>query len=120
MFSDWSKNLIRSRIEINLTETCIITRWSETANSVYGTPERSVASQVEAKCFLTSTSRASDAMITDADKGRVFYMLQLPHDTDIEDGDTVTVKGEDYETKQVIRSQSVDVMRQALLVKAGS
>lgn len=120
MLSNFAKNVIRSRIENNLTKTCTVTRYIETVDPVLGIPEKSLQSQTNYACFLTRVGRSGSELVLEADQGRVFYMLQLPYDADIEDGDTVTIDSEDYETKQVFRSQSVDVMRQAMVVKVGS
>lgn len=120
MLPDWLKANIRQQIETNLTQSCTIERYEDVASANLGAPKRRFVSAIESACFLTKEQGQADTMLNEADKGRVFYTLQLPYNTDIQDGDTVLIDGESYETRQVLRSQSQDVMRQARLVKAGS
>ncbi len=121
MYPAWILAQLRASINDELMDTCTIIRYGDAVNDDYGLAVRSIVSETSSACALTRASRATNQdMITHADKGRAFYMLSMPYDTDIQDGDTIIVASEDYETKQVIRSHSNDVMRQALLVKAGS
>lgn len=120
MLPDWVKAIVRQQIDENLSQSCTIERYEDVASSGLGAPKRRLVSSFECACFLTKEQGQADSKLNEADKGRVFYMLQLPYDADIRDGDTVLIAGESYETRQVLRSQSQDVMRQARLVKAGS
>lgn len=116
---------VRARVERHLTQTCQIER-KTFATDEYG--DRSLASTlvIPSACFLTKVSRSSAQETAGADLGRVYYNLHLPYDTDIRDGDevviidAVTAAEERYTVDQAIRSQGVNVMRQAVLIKAGS
>lgn len=116
---DFVLRTLRARVNANLVDMCIIERYEDSLDA-YGNPERSLVSSTEYRCYLIRTDRSAGDMITEADVGRVFYELQLPYDADIADGDTVLIDSERYETMQVYRNQSVDVMRQARLVKQGA
>lgn len=119
MFGDRTLAMIRSRINRNLTQTCTITRNVQTVDA-YGALSVSSSSSTSSECFLTKMSRATPELLNEQDLSRVFYELHVPYDTDIDDNDVVTIDGETYRTVQVHRSQSVNVMRQAILVKVGA
>lgn len=119
MLNDWLKGRVREQVGVHLTMTCTIRRKTQTI-SEYGGQTDGPTLEITSACFLTRANRNSADMINAADQGRVFYMLHLPYDTDIEDGDDVVVDGETYYTEQVYRSQSLNIMRQALVVKQGS
>jgi hypothetical protein len=103
----------------HLTQTCTIERRTF-STSDYGGETEGPTLVITSDCYLTRATRSGGDMINAADQGRVFYMLHLPYDVDIEDGDEVVVDSERYRTEQVYRDQSVGVMRQALVVKEGS
>lgn len=116
MLPDWLSNQIRSTINTHLSETCRIERWSDSVGD-YGEPVRSLDYATDATCYLTRLNRESDGMVTEAERSETRYMLQLPHDADIRDGDVVIVNDERYQVAQVHRSMSQQVMRQAIVIK---
>lgn len=112
-------------IEKNLTQTCRIERYTYGEDSLGGRAVTGTEIVYEGKCFLTRVNRSGADMVAAAEQGRVYYTLNLPYDADIQDQDAVFIilengAEEAYETAQVIRRQSVDVMRQAMIVRAGS
>lgn len=119
MFSNFTKSRVRSRINQNLTQTCTITRNVQTVDA-YGALSVTSSSSTTSKCFLTRLQRNAPELLNEQDLSRVYYSLHLPYDTDIDDNDVVTISGETYRTVQVYRDQSVDVMRQAIVVKVGA
>lgn len=110
---------IRNRINENLIQTCTITRSVQDVDA-YGAISTVSSSSTTSACYLTRMSRTAPELLNEQDLSRVYYSLHVPHDTDLEDGDVVTIAGETYRTVQVYRSQSVDVMRQAIVVKEGA
>ncbi len=121
MLNDRLKNQVRARIEKHLTQTCVIRR-REYATDSYGNEVEFARTQITSACFLTVLRRYAGNRVAAEDLGRVYYTLHLPYDTDIQDNDEVEVDGDTtvYRVEQAIRSQGVDVMRQAIVVKAGS
>lgn len=119
MLSNNTRNLVRARINQNLTLTCTITRNVQDVDA-YGALSVASTSSTTSKCFLTRLQRSSPELLNEQDLSRVFYELHLPYDTDIDDNDIVTIGGETYRTVQVYRDQSVNVMRQAVVVKVGA
>ena len=119
MLSTRLKGRVRQKVEQNLTMSCTIERpqWGQ---DDYGGREGLPPLTSTSACFLTRLTRTGADMINAADQGRVFYMLHLPWDADIEDGDEVVIDGERYRVEQAIRQQSVQVMRQAVVVLQGS
>lgn len=121
MLPDWLKQTIRAQINGHLVQTCTIERYVDAASTNLGAPKRVLKWSVESPCFLKKESmNTANPLVNEADKGKVFYELELPYDTEIADGDSVIVDGERYETRQVLSRQSQDVMVQARLVKVGS
>lgn len=124
MLTTMMKDQARRAVERNLTQRCRIERYQYSAGDLGG--QTVVGTQViDSACFLTRVSRTAADLVAAAEQGRVFYTLHLPYDTDIQDQDAVFLileNGDEiaYETVQVIRDQGVGVMRQAVLVKAGS
>lgn len=51
------------------------------------------------------------------DAARAYYQLTVPHNADIDDGDTVTISGADYEVMQAHAAQSSRMVRRALIVR---
>ena len=119
MFSDFTRKTIRNRIQDHLIQTCEIQRRSFTQDDFGGSTALPVQSTTES-CFLTRLTRAGQDMVQDADKGRIFYELQLPFDADIQDNDRVVIDTITYEVAQAVRANSNDVMRQAIVMKVGS
>jgi len=119
MLSTRLKGMVRQRVEQNLTQSCTIERPQWGVDDYGGRVALSPLTSTS-DCFLTRMTRTGADMINAADQGRVFYMLHLPWDTDIEDGDEVVIDGERYRVEQAIRQQSVQVMRQAVVVLQGS
>jgi hypothetical protein len=118
------KSQVRRQVEANLPQRCRIERYTYAAGSLGG-QEIAGTQVIESACFLTRVTRSAADLVAAAEQGRVFYTLHLPYDTDIQDQDAVflilnTGAEIKYETVQVIRNQGVDVMRQAIVVKAGS
>ena len=123
MLSDRLRGKARLRVEQNLTETCTIERPQSGQDEYGGAMDLPPVSTTSA-CHLSRMSRNSADMVAMADQGRVYYMLHLPWDADIEDGDEVVMYdgGRElrYRVEQALRQQSVQVMRQAVVVLAGS
>lgn len=119
MLSTRLQGMVRQRVEQNLTQSCTIERPDWGTDEYGGRVELPPATSTS-DCFLTRKNRSSADMINAADMGRVFYMLHLPWDADIEDGDVVVIDDERYRVEQAIRQQSVQVMRQAVVVLQGS
>lgn len=119
MYPAFVLNMLRARINENLVDTCTIERYQDVSDA-YGAPVRTLVSSTSSACYLIRKQASSNGMVTGADQSMVNYELQLPYDADIEDGDSVVLDGERYETVQVYRNQSQNVMRQAELVKAGA
>jgi len=118
------KNQVRKQIETHLTQTCRIERYTYGSGSLGGRTKTGTQ-VITTACFLTRVQRTGADMVAAAEQGRIYHMLHVPWDVDIQDQDVVFLildKGDEvkFETAQVLRYQSVEVMRQALVVKAGS
>lgn len=110
---------VRARIEQHLVQECTIERKTYALDE-YGVSQVITTTPTTSACFLTRNTRSAAQMNDTKDQARVYYNLHLPHDADIRDGDEVVIDGERYYTEQVLRSQGMNVMRQAVLVKHGS
>lgn len=119
MFRSRTLGMLRSRINENLTQTCTITRNVQGVDA-YGSLSVTSSSTSSSACFLTRLQRNAPELLNEQDQSRTYYELHVPYNTDLDDGDVVTIDGETYRTVQVYRNQSVDVMRQAIVVKEGA
>lgn len=119
ILSNSTQAILRQRVESAMTKDCIIRRTTFSTDS-YGGPGTPLSVDVFSKTYLTRVQRTGADMVAAADSGRVHYMANLPYDADIRDGDAVIVDEIEYQTVQVIARHSNDLMRQALIVKAGS
>jgi len=120
MVPSWVKKKVQAQVNKNLTEICHIERYSLESVGEYGETDPILISTTQYPCFLRAEKQAPDGMVTGADRGEVFYTLELPFDADIEDGDKIIIGTDTYETRQVMKAESQDVRRFARLVKAGA
>ncbi len=118
MLRSRTQKLLRRRINSVLSETCTIRRVVKSLDE-YGSPIETAPVDTSSACFLTGLRRTSANLISGADVGRVFYELHLPYDADIEDTDVILLDGQEYHIEQVIARQSVNVMKQVIVVKVG-
>lgn len=118
ILSDHTKAVLRQRAESAMT-TAIIRR-KHLGTDSYGARTELPPTDYPTVAFLSPANRTGQDMVAAADSGRIFYRAQLPHDSLIQDGDTLIVDGMEYETVQVMARHSADVLTQALVVKAGS
>lgn len=121
MLSNRLRAQVRRTVAKHLTQRCTIERQMFNLTDEAGGHVDGPNTLIESACFLTRVNRSSaDLLAGTADIGRVYYTLNVPHDTDIRDEDVVVIEGERYRVEQVMRSNGLDVMRQALVVKQGS
>ncbi|QPC81067.1 hypothetical protein G4Y79_15290 [Phototrophicus methaneseepsis] len=116
-----TQRMMQRAVLRRLTQTCEIRRNHAPVPDGYGGyQEPRGYDRIVSACFLVTDSRRQrDAGVAGADVGQVFYVLQLPYDTDIQDGDVVIVDDKQFEVAQAVVEHSNDVMRQARLVRAG-
>ena len=112
--------MLQRAIARHLTQSCTIKRESAYTEDEYGTPETTDLVWSSA-CYLTRDRRTpSDAGVADSDSSRVYYILQLPYDVDLADGDTVIVDEVEYQVAQANIRHSNDVMQNARITRAGA
>lgn len=117
--SNLTKSIIRRTVGEMLTEAVVIKRYTDSLDT-YGAPVRALASSVSTTGYLTDAAGGANvAMVADEDVSEVTYLLTVPYNADIVDGDVVTVGGRDYRVRRVIIDHSNDVLRRVWVVRIG-
>lgn len=111
--------MLQRAIARHLTQRCTIKRESAYTEDEYGTPSTTDL-MWDSACYLTRDRRTPpETGVADSDSSRVYYILQLPYDVDLADGDTVIVDDVEYQVAQANIRHSNDVMQNARITKAG-
>ncbi len=114
-----SQELARARRDAaqTLVDTAIIKRESVTNNN--GINESSFGAVGTVSCRLDPIpmNKSSELYSGEREAAREYFMLTLPDDADIIDGDKVTISAEDYEVMVLHRQHSFRLMVRATVYR---
>lgn len=109
---------IRRVLQKYLTDSCTIQR-ATTAADVYGHAVETWETVATVGCRILPLQRTRESLIAEQEKGRTFYTLVVPYNTDLRDGDRVVSGGVTYQVIQVDGNRTDDADKQAVIVRVG-
>jgi hypothetical protein len=107
---------IREDIAETMPDTCVIKRVTSSISAEgYESGTAVAIGTITARIDIFNRQSVGQYAMLDA--ARAYYQLTVPYDSTIDDGDTVTIGGADYEVMQAHLGQSKGAVRRALIVR---